>query len=286
MLAKTPSPAARTIWEPFNLRARRGVRQAPFRYWFTYVTERNEAEFREPLERMLDWRYSVAAEIPTVRDAKDAGRMLRDRWVTASNRAAHAVPIIKDPIAVFSAEWMSDTFAMDTLVLIRHPAAFAHSIVKQGWWHPFDHFTSQPAMMRELFAERADEIERFARDPQPLLDQAILLWALIHEHIARMRHRRPQWRFVRHEDLSRDPVGGFRDLYGWLGLEWSDDVERAIVESSSEGNPSVTTQAADRKRDSKAAITTWKTRLTPDEQALIRERTFPVWKEFYGDDDW
>ncbi len=63
-------------------------------------------------------------------------------------------------------------------------------------------------------------------------------------------------------------------------------MERAIVESSSEGNPSVTTQAADRKRDSKAAITTWKTRLTPDEQALIRERTFPVWKEFYGDDDW
>jgi Sulfotransferase family len=286
MLAATPDPVVGTIWEPFNLRARRGVRQAPFRYWFTYVTPENDAAFRAPLARMLDWRYSVAAELPAIRSPKDAGRMLRDRAQMAKHRRRGAVPISKDPIAVFSAEWMSDAFGMDTLVLIRHPAAFAHSIVKQGWWHPFRHFTAQPAMMRDLFAGRADEIERFARTPQPLLDQAILLWVLIHEHIARLRARRPDWRFVRHEDLSREPVGGFRELYGWLDLAWSDDVERAIVESSGEGNPSVTTQASDRRRDSKAAITAWKSRLTPEDQALIRERTAPVWQEFYGDEDW
>jgi len=147
ILAATPSPRVGTIWEPFNLRARRGVRQAPFRYWFTYVTDLNASEFRAPLQRMLAWRYSMLAEAPTVRSPKDLARMFRDAWVTASNRRAGAVPISKDPIAVFSAEWMSDTFGMDTIVLIRHPAAFCYSIVKQGWWHPFDHFTAQPAMM-------------------------------------------------------------------------------------------------------------------------------------------
>jgi len=286
MLAATPSPTLRTIWEPFNLQARRGIRQAPFRYWFTYVNEENAPSFREPLARMLAWNYSSAAELPTLRSPKDAGRMSRDLWVTRSNRRAGAVPISKDPIAIFSAEWMSDTFGMDTVVLIRHPAAFAHSIVKQGWWHPFEHFTAQPSMMRDLFAARADEIERFARTPQPLLDQAILLWTLIHEHIAVMRARRSTWRFIRHEDLSRDPVAGFGELYAWLGLTWSDEVERAIVQSSSPGNPSVTEKASNRRRDSRAAITAWKGRLTSEEQAAIKARTDPVWREFYSDEDW
>ena len=82
------------------------------------------------------------------------------------------------------------------------------------------------------------------------------------------------------------PSHGFRDLYGWLGLAWSDDVERSIVESSAEGNPSVTTEASSRRRDSRAAITTWKDRLSPEEQATIRDRTAPVWQQFYGDEDW
>jgi hypothetical protein len=212
--------------------------------------------------------------------------MVRDRLAFAANRRAHAVPISKDPIAVFSAEWMADALGMDTLVLIRHPAAFAFSIVKQGWWHPFDHFIAQPAMMRDLFASRADEIERFAETPQPLLDQAILLWVLIHEHIARMRTVRPDWRFARLEDLSTDPVPRFRDLYEWLGLRWSGAVERAVVESSSGDNPAVTTEASSRRRDSKAAATAWKGLLTPEHQATIKERTAPVWQEFYGEDDW
>jgi hypothetical protein len=286
MLAATPSPAVRTIWEPFNLHARQGVRRAPFRYWFTYVTEENEAAFRGPLERMLDWRYSVTAEIPTIRAPKDAARMVRDRWRTGANRRMRAVPISKDPIAVFSAEWMAGAYDMDVLVLIRHPAAFAYSIVKQGWWHPFDHFTAQPAMMRDLLAGRADEIERFASTPQPLLDQAILLWIVIHEHIARMRSRRSNWRFVRLEDLSREPQGRFRELYDWLGLAWSPEVARAIEESSGAGNPSVTTDASSRRRDSKAAITAWKARLSAEDQATIKERTAPVWQEFYGEEDW
>jgi hypothetical protein len=286
MLAATPSPAVRTIWEPFNLHARQGVRRAPFRFWFTYVTDENEAEFREPLERMLDWRYSMAAEIPTIRAPRDAGRMVRDRWRTGANRRLHAVPISKDPIAVFSADWMADAFGMDTLVLIRHPAAFAYSIVKQGWWHPFEHFIAQPAMMRDLLAERAAEIERFANTRQPLLDQAILLWNLIHEHIARMRSHRPDWRFVRLEDLSRDPLSRFRELYDWLGLSWSPEVARAVEESSGEGNPSITTDASSRRRDSRAAITAWKARLGAEDQAIIKARTAPVWHEFYGEEDW
>jgi hypothetical protein len=286
MLAATPSPTIRQIWEPFNLHARRGVRRAPFRYWFTYIDQANAHEFRPPIERMLAWNYSVGAEIPTLRSPKDAGRMARDALLFARNRRVRAVPLSKDPIAVFSAEWLSDTFGMDTLVMIRHPAAFTASILKQGWWHPFDHFVAQPSMMRSILADHAEMIERYAREPQPLIDQAILLWVLIHDHIARMQARRPTWRFVRHEDLSTRPVAGFRDLYAWLGLQWSGSVEAAIVRSSQEGNPSVTSDASDRRRDSRSAIVAWKRMLLPEQQALVRERTDPWWRRFYEESDW
>ena len=157
-------------------------------------------------------------------------------------------------IALFSSGWLADTFTMDVLVLIRHPAAFAGSIVRQGWDHPFDHFLRQPLMMRDLLDGYEDEIRRFVEVEQPLLDQAILLWNLIHRQIIRFRDERPGWTFLRHEDLSREPIEGFRALYDRFDLTWTDDA--------------------------------WKARFTPEEVDRIRRGTEAVAAAFYSDDDW
>ena len=78
----------------------------------------------------------------------------------------------------------------------------------------------------------------------------------------------------------------FHDLYTRFGLTWTDEVERTVREHSGEGNPEVTADPASHRRDSAKAITAWKRRLDPGQIARIREGTDPVWKEFYGDDDW
>ena len=95
---------------------------------------------------------------------------------------------------------------MDVLVLIRHPGAFVGSILKQGWDHDFNDFLAQPLMMRDQLEPFEDEIRRYAGEPQSRLDQAILLWNLIHHQILRFREGRPAWDFRLHEDLSREPV--------------------------------------------------------------------------------
>ena len=196
---------------------------------------------------------------------------MRDWYVTVGHRRRDDVPVFKDPIALFSAGWLADTFGMEMLVLIRHPAAFVRSIVRNGWDHPFGDFLAQPLMMRDQLAPFADEIERFAAQEQPLMDQAILLWNLIHHQIRRFRDERPSWAFLRHEDLSREPVREFRALYERLGLTWTDVVLRTIEEHSGVGNPQETTDAASHKRDSRKAITAWKARLTPEEIRRIRD---------------
>ena len=286
MLAATPDPSLAYIWEPFSLRARPGIRDAPFRYWFTYVCAENEGPYRAPLADTLAFRYRAGAELKSLRSPKDAGRFVRDWYVTGQHRRRHAVPLFKDPIALFSAGWLADTFDMDVLVLIRHPAAFSASIVKQGWDHPFDHFLAQPLMMRDQLGSFEDEIRAYAQQPQPLLDQAILLWNLIHHQILQYREQRPTWDFRLHEDLSREPEAGFRALYERFDLTWTDEVARTVEEHSGEGNPAVTTDAASHKRDSRRAITAWKARFTPEEIERIRTRTEPIAKAFYTDDDW
>ena len=286
MLAASPDPRVAYIWEPFSPLARPGICPAPFERWFEYVTADNAAAFVRPVRDMLEYRYHPAAELRAIRSAKDAVRLGRD-WATVNaRRRSRPVPLLKDPIALFSSAWIADTFDARVLVLIRHPAAFANSLLAKQLRHPFGDFLAQPEMMRDLLADRADEIARFAETEQPLLDQSILLWNLIHEQIVRFRDERPGWVFRRHEDLSKDAVACFRDLYERFELTWTDQVERVVREHSGEGNPEETEDPASHRRDSARAITAWKRRLDPGQIARVREGTDPVWRAFYDDGDW
>lgn len=285
MLAATPSPPLAYIWEPFSLHARPGLVGARFPYWFFYVNDENGAAYRDALADTLAFRYRAGDEVRSIRHPKDAGRLVRDWAMTEARRRRRPVPLMKDPIALFSAEWLADTFQMDVIVLIRHPAAFVNSILRKRWDHPFDHFTRQPQLMREL-SSWEDQIAAYAAQEQPLIDQAILLWNLIHDRIREYQQRRPEWTFARHEDLSVDPVSRFHELYERLGLIWTDGVRATIMAHSSSSNPAETADAASHRRDSGAAVAVWKRHLSSDEIERIRAGTGSVAREFYSDEDW
>src|SRR5207342_1628934 len=127
VLATSPRPIG-YVWEPFSVLHRPGTCAARFEHWFPYVCAENEADVRGPVADMLRWHYATAAELAALRSPKDAARMVRDVSRFARNRRRRAVPLLKDPIAVFSAEWLHETFAVEPVLLVRHPAAFAASI--------------------------------------------------------------------------------------------------------------------------------------------------------------
>jgi hypothetical protein len=140
--------------------------------------------------------------------------------------------------------------------------------------------------MRDLLGEYRREVERLAAEEGEIVDQAILLWNLIHSAIRTYRDRRPEWHFARHEDLSRDPVERFREMFGALGVPFSEETERSIAQATGATNPAEVTDAGVLERDSRAGIWTWKARLTPEEIDRIRTGTDPLWRSFYSDDDW
>jgi len=175
---------------------------------------------------------------------------------------------------------------MDVVVLIRHPAAFAYSLVRRGWRHPFDHFLRQPLLVRDLLSPFEERIREFATTEQPLLDQACLLWNLIHHAIAQYRASRPDWLFLRLEDVALDPEVALERVYRRLGLSFDDTVRRTIREHSGPSNPVEVEDPSIVRRNSRASAVAWRSRLDPSEVERIRALTDPLASAFSSEEDW
>jgi Sulfotransferase family len=286
MLAEAPGIGY--IHEPFSLGTSPGVASLPLKYWFQYVSDHNAAEFYPQIKRTLEFRYDLSAEIKGIRKPRHVGRILRHGPRFWKHRLIKGRTLMKDPLAFFSSEWLASTFDMDVVLLVRHPAAFASSVMKFEWNHDFNHFLEQPEMMSDLLSPWEAEIERFAAERQPIIEQACLLWNIVATITLQYRDRHPEWLLYRHEDLSRDPVNGFESMMQELGIAYTAKTIEAIEDHTSERNPKIASREMGQtlKLDSKANIASWKKRLSEDEIDLIRTRVEDVSRHFYGDEDW
>jgi hypothetical protein len=140
--------------------------------------------------------------------------------------------------------------------------------------------------MRDHLAPFRAGIEALAANSGDVVDQAILLWNAIYDAVLRYRHRHPGWIYVRHEDLSRDPVSRFSDLFQSLGLKHTDSVRRAIADFSGPHNPGEQHFGSHIRRDSGSNIWNWTKRLTPGEIRHVRKQTETIADQFYGEEDW
>jgi hypothetical protein len=266
-VGRTLASADSTVYldEPFHPRRDATVSAARFDWWFTYVCAENEHGYVDPIRALLDSARSRT---------HDEGR------ATAASR-----PIIKDPLALFSAPWLASRFRTCNVVMIRHPAAFAGSLKVKGWTHPFAHFLAQPLLMRDRLQPFVRDLMTFARAEQDIVEQAALLWNIIHATILAYQDAFPDWIYLRHEDLSRHPLEGFRGLFDRLDLPFASATTRHI-----DAHALAPTSAAARgnalARNSLANIDTWKTRLTGEELARLRPRVEAISSRFYSDADW
>jgi hypothetical protein len=261
----------------------------PSKHWFHHVTAADEAQFLAYLRQPLAFRQPWWEDVERNRRAGVgvAGTVLL-RLECLRRRWRGYRMLLKDPMALFSAEWLAKHFAADVLVLIRHPAAFVSSLKRLDWHFGLDEFLRQPALLDGYLQPFVREIRRHAANPPDLIDQAILMWRIFHHVIRQYQQTHPEWIFERHEDLALQPVEGFRAIYDRLGLTWGEKVRRTIEEHSSSENPS---EAAEKvvhqlKRDSKASIWNWMHRLSPDEVLRVRRGTEDVAGYFYGEADW
>jgi sulfotransferase family protein len=275
------APGVGYVHEPFNPRFSAGR----FDRYFTVVTRENEARYASELEHVLTFRYELGPRLRRRHRPKDVARTFRDFGRVQRVRRRHPRPLMKDPIALLSAEWLAQRFDMDVVVLIRHPAAFASSLKRLGWRHSFTNFLDD-GRVPEVIQPYEDEIRAQAREPGDLLSQAALLWRLLYNAVASFRERHEDWVFLRHEDVSLEPSGSFERLYERLGLELTETARAEIERASASGNPSALATPHAVELDSAASLGRWRDELTLQEIETLRERTSDVWPRFYSDADW
>lgn len=286
----TIDPALYYMHEPFNpiVKASEEIYGLKIPHYFIHICEENDAAYHAAAQRLIEGRYDWRHGLRAARSPRDLLKVARNLSASRGLRRGGGRPLIKDPIALMSAEWLTAHFDMHCIVMIRHPAAFVASMKRLGWAsHPEKWALPQALLMRDLLGPFESRIREMSRGEYDLIERASLAWAMHHHVISLYRTRHPDWIFLRHEDISLDPTRAFADLYGKLGLPYSEHARSVIAEHTGKSNPERASGTEKTlKLDSQQNISSWKHRLSAEEVARIRGYVEEVAREFYSDADW
>jgi sulfotransferase family protein len=274
------------INEPFNLAYSPGTFRVPVDHWYPYITDENAQQFLPALSQALAFRYPLLRELARSRNRVDLLHTLKmwRSFVGSRNRR----PLVKEPHAVFSAEWFARRLESDVVVTVRHPAAVVSSWKRLEWDFDFAHLLRQPPLVRDWLEPFEADMEAAAAPSQDLVDRVALLWRVIYRVVTELRDRSPKVHVVRHEDLSRNPHEEYAKLYDALGLPLTTKVEKAIAGSSSSENPKETRVETphETRIDSHANLENWRRRLSADELSRVRRVTEETASVYYAHDEW
>jgi hypothetical protein len=196
------------------------------------------------------------------------------------------IPLIKDPIALTAAEWLNKNWHTKNIFLIRHPAAFVSSLKRLDWRFNFENFNQQPDLMNRFLEPFRYQIENPPTDP---IAEAALAWTCLTAIIVKYQGLYPNWIYLRHEDLSNDPINQYKLLFEKLNLPFTKKVGANIEDTSNVMNPREVTHKSkvhQLQRNSRANIYNWKNRLSEKEIEQIRSITKDIADHFYKDDEW
>jgi hypothetical protein len=281
------SPSLRYIAEPFNPLISKEYYNLSIPYWFLNINTENEHLYLNQLKNIL--RISphlsdLSNNIKTAKTLRSKAGELKYylRYMSGLER-----PLIKDPIALMSAEWLAGRFNMDVLVLIRHPAAFVNSAKRVNWSFNLAHILAQPALMHRLKPFQEEMTSSVGSDKFSL-NNSILFWNIVHHLIRQYQDQNPTWIFIRHEDISKEPIIEFKKIFNRLDINFDSGIEKKIIAFSGNKNRSEIsgTEVHIMKRNSLANIKSWKNKLSSIELEKIYSETYTYSKHFYSEEDW
>lgn len=102
------APGVGYIHEPFNPSCRPGICAVQTDRYFSYVLDDDPEHWRKALADTLSFQYNIAAEWKSIRSLKDIARCARDFSRFEWHRWHEHRALMKDPIALFSSEWIAE----------------------------------------------------------------------------------------------------------------------------------------------------------------------------------
>lgn len=281
------SSAVKYIHEPFNGMCPMGICAIKLPHTYMHLSQKNGLDFYPALNNMFQLKYDLAAGLKAADGFADYLRLAKHSALSLNDRVCKKVPLMKDPMAVLSTEWLAQTFGAAILILVRHPAAFVSSCYQLGWGFHFENFANQPVLMDTYFRDFKAEIEDYTQGSYDIIDKLSLLWKLIYSVVARYQQRYPNWLILRYEDICSNPVTNFDNIFRHCKLEKTAEVSAFIKESTGAAQPkNIFKNIHSIKRDTQKQVAIWKQRLSQAEIDRVRSRVESVSSIFYADADW
>jgi hypothetical protein len=169
--------------------------------------------------------------------------------------------VVKSVHAMLSLPWIEKHFDPRIVVLLRNPLNVIASYLRMGIADATRNIFNQGSILRDYLSEHRDVIQADENTVRQMAAQIGGIYKVIEEQIK----AHPRWVVVRHEDLCRDPIGAYRQLYQRLDLEWTQRVVDVIQASNRPGKGFVTQRIAQDEVDK------WQTELTPVQTRDIKE---------------
>lgn len=267
--------------EPFN--PDRGRKDFPLGAYFYYIDEHHSIVEQESVKGYINHMIHSPTFYFTdqirlykkynILTLKNIGKLFHLKHI-------HGRPLMKDPMAILSAEWIYKTFHADVVIVLRNPVAFVASLKTAGWSIPFSDLLAQELMLTEHFKEYVPLIRQYSIHQPDIIDQGILIWNIVYSRIRTyFENYKNTWYFVKHEDLSKNPLHEFSRLFRFLDIDCSEKLKSIIVKSTD--GSSINRLS----RESIQNLETWKTRLTPGEISRIKTGTHLLYSFFYDSQD-
>lgn len=278
-------PALRYVSEPFNVDYPLPSMGLTLTRWFEFAPA---SPRRDDIAAAFDAYLKASPSRIAARICKLNGWSVTTPWQfirQAIELAKRRRLLVKDPLALLSAQWLHERYGFKVVCLYRSPLAFVGSMRVAQWDMDFENFRSQKELMAGWLAPYKDAVEHMCRESSDFIDRACLVWNLLHHVIEIYRNEHPSWLFVCYEDLAMEPVAGFRDIFEYLGLALDAAIEQYVEEFTREGNPRVAPSIYYQPRASRESLRTWEDRLSSEEIDRVKHRTSATAKLFYEDPD-
>jgi Sulfotransferase family len=263
-----------------------GVLDAQVTHRFQYISAEDDAVWRRAFTDTLALRYRLVPELRQNRSAYDLGRMVKYATAFTAGRLRGRRAMLDDPYALFSTGWLVQEMGCEAIVLVRDPVSFVGSWRALDWRIHFHELLEQPALVRDHLEPYVGRMRALVGSSD-WLARSCLLWEATYDVVDRTFRSLPGVHLVSYESLVQDPMTRFADAYDAVGLTWS--------ESAAAGVRAATTEQADAARGAMrwslrggvsrtayrplgpgTALSTYRSRLTPEEIARVRELTGEV----------
>ncbi|EKU97435.1 sulfotransferase domain protein [Leptolyngbya sp. PCC 7375] len=143
--------------------------------------------------------------------------------------------MVKDVHSCMALDWINKNIAPQIVIITRHPCGLASSWLRTfesdprtGRGKALTRLLSQPKLIEDYLSP----FEETLRNSNDFFHNVALYWGATHYVLHKQRQTHPNWIFISHEDLCREPIKEYKTLFRKLNLEWTAKTDQILQTST------------------------------------------------------